>query len=248
MTLQSSHCIHHIAIKPHMKKHRSSKSIKCEKCEKTFDEEWKMRAHLKNHREHVCETCDKSFKYQDILEKHISITHEDAKLYCHFFNNETTCPFEKDCVFLHENSSQCNYGALCERNLCMYKHLKNSHDEQLDGVEEDEVIDVSELNEETDIPDNEKTFFNPYREAAASRINENEESLVDLVENKNEEIEAEEFKCELCIFKTTDKKRFTKHQKEIHSVKGKYVCTMCERPFDSRKEFNGHKYHGCGGM
>ena len=58
--------------------------------------------------------------------------------------------------------------------------------------------------------------------------------------------EVEEFKCELCVFKTTDKARFTKHQKEIHSLKGKYFCSNCERPFDNRKEFNGHKYHGCG--
>ena len=129
----------------------------------------------------------------------------------------------------------------------MYKHLGNSCDEQIDAVEED---DVTELNEESDIPDHEKTFFNPCREAAASRIIANEESEIELVEEKNAEIEIEleELKCELCIFKTTDKKRFVRHQKEIHSVKGKYVCTMCERPFDNRKEFNGHKYHGCGGM
>ena len=101
-------------------------SIKCEKCEKTFDEEWKMRAHLKNHKEHLCETCDKTFKYQDILGKYIKIAHEDARLYCHFFNNGITCPFEQDCVFLYEHSTQCKHGALCERNLCMYKHLENS--------------------------------------------------------------------------------------------------------------------------
>jgi hypothetical protein len=61
------------------------------------------------------------------------------------------------------------------------------------------------------------------------------------------EAETEELKCELCVFKTQEKTRFTKHMKEIHSVKGKYVCTMCEREFGTRNKFNGHKYHGSGG-
>ena len=64
---------------------------------------------------------------------------------------------------------------------------------------------------------------------------------------KTIEAETEELKCELCVFKTQDKTRFTKHMKEIHSVKGKYVCTMCEREFGTRKECNGQKYNGCGG-
>ena len=50
---------------------------------------------------------------------------------------------------------------------------------------------MTELNEESDIPDHEKTFFNPYREAAASRIIANEESEIELVEEKNAEIEIE---------------------------------------------------------
>ena len=64
------------------------------------------------------------------------------------------------------------------------------------------------------------------------------------------ETEREEFKCELCIFKTDKNDRFERHKKDIHSVQGKYFCTKCERLFDSRKDFNGHKYidvvHGYG--
>ena len=55
----------------------------------------------------------------------------------------------------------------------MYKHLENSCHEQFDGVAEDEGNHVAELNEETETPANEKTFVNPYREAVASRTNEN---------------------------------------------------------------------------
>ena len=103
-----------------------------------------MRAHLRSHKEYMCEICKQTIKHQDILEKHIIITHANAKLYCHFYNNGTTCPFEQECVFLHEHSSQCRYAALCERNLCMYKHKVNNSD--FDDVEEDGVIDVNEMN------------------------------------------------------------------------------------------------------
>ena len=217
----------------HMKKHRSVGTIKCNKCERMFDEEWKMTAHLKTHI--ICNICEKTFKYQDILEKHIKIAHENAKLYCHFYNNDKNCPFNLNCIFLHEDSSQCRYGKLCERTYCMFKH------EEVEEKDE-EPVDISILFEESEIPDAEKTFFNPYRRS--EKLHENENIVT--VETVIVHTEVEEFKCELCVFKTTDKARFTKHQKEIHSLKGKYFCSNCERPFDNRKEFNGHKYHGCG--
>ena len=52
--------------------------------------------------------------------------------------------------------------------------------------------------------------------------------------------EREEFKCELCIFKTDKNDRFERHKKDIHSVQGKYFCTKCERFFYFRKDFNGY--------
>ena len=36
--------------------------LKCAKCGKVFDEEWKLRAHIKNHKEYLCENCEKVFK------------------------------------------------------------------------------------------------------------------------------------------------------------------------------------------
>ena len=33
-----------------------------------------------------------------------------------------TCPFDKECVFLHEDADNCKYGESCERILCMFKH------------------------------------------------------------------------------------------------------------------------------
>ena len=133
----------------HMKKHRPVGSIKCNKCERMFDEEWKMVAHLKTHI--LCNICGKSFKYQDILEKHIKIAHEDTKLYCHFYNNDKNCPLNLNCVFLHEDSSQCRYGKVCERTYCMFKH------EEVDENDEEQV-DISVLFEKSEIADAEKTF------------------------------------------------------------------------------------------
>ena len=75
-------------------------------------------------------------------------------IYCHFYNNGTTCPFEQECVFLHEHSSQCRYLALCEINLCMYKHKLNYTD--FHDVGEDGVIDVNEMNE---IPNHEIMYL-----------------------------------------------------------------------------------------
>ena len=117
----------------------------------------------------------------------------------------------------------------------MFKH------EEVDENDEEQV-DISVLFEESEIADAEKTFFNPYRR---SEIVHEDENIV-TVETVVVDTEVEELKCELCVFKTSDKARFTKHQKEIHSTKGKYFCSNCQRPFKTRKDFNGHKYRGCG--
>ena len=90
--------------------------LKCAYCEKEFNEEWKKQAHMQIHKKYPCNVCDKTFKYLDIMNKHVQIVHEKAKLYCHFFNNKKTCPYDKECVFLHENSKLCKYGSMCDRN------------------------------------------------------------------------------------------------------------------------------------
>ena len=76
-----------------LKKHDDNYGIfKCVRCEKEFDEQWKLSAHMKIHEKYQCEQCEKSFKYADIKKKHILITHENAKFYCHFYNNKKPCP------------------------------------------------------------------------------------------------------------------------------------------------------------
>ena len=110
-------------LKKHMIKHTDkSYTFKCDLCDLDFNEEWKMLAHKKTHSRFDCEKCDRNFQYQVLKEKHMSISHGNKLLYCHFFNNKKKCPYEEKCIFIHEDSEMCKYGSKCERNLCMYKH------------------------------------------------------------------------------------------------------------------------------
>ena len=131
-------------FKKHMIEHRQKgDTFSCDLCGSEFTEEWKMLAHKKNHTKFNCEKCDKKFKYQVIKEKHMSISHGNKILYCHYFNNRKKCPFEENCIFIHDDSDMCRYGSNCERNLCMYKH----------SYEEDDIIGDNDTN---------VTFQNPY--------------------------------------------------------------------------------------
>ena len=92
-------------LRVHRKTHSSENiSNKCDICDKEFNKEWKLRAHKKKHQNLKCDICNKTFNSESILEKHKKITHEKIKIYCHYFNNGLKCPFENECVFLHEDS------------------------------------------------------------------------------------------------------------------------------------------------
>ena len=110
-------------LRMHIKTHKATSSnFTCTECEKTFDGEWKLNAHRKTHKNYPCDQCEKSYKTEELKEKHKRISHEELKLFCHFYNNDKNCPHAVECIFLHEVSGICKYGALCERNYCMYKH------------------------------------------------------------------------------------------------------------------------------
>ena len=79
----------------------------CTECEKSFDKEWKLNAHMKVHQKYSCEKCEKSYQYESIKDIHIKVTHYNVKLFCHFYNNEKDCPNDQECVFLHEVSGPC---------------------------------------------------------------------------------------------------------------------------------------------
>ena len=134
------------ALKNHMRNHQDKKeSVKCFECDLEFNEEWKMLAHKKNRTNVKCDKCDKIFRCQVIKEKHMSISHDDKIVYCHYFNNGKKCPYENKCIFIHEDSEICKYGIKCERIFCMFKH----DNENIDNI----AIHYSDAN---------ATFENPY--------------------------------------------------------------------------------------
>ena len=75
------------SVKKHQNEHIPL-IYECEQCRKEFDEEWKLGSHLKVCKMIKCDQCEKSFKYLEIKKKHVQISHENLRIYCHFFNNE----------------------------------------------------------------------------------------------------------------------------------------------------------------
>ena len=68
--------------------HITSGQVMCTECEKSFDKEWKLNAHMKVHQKYSCEKCEKSYQYESIKDIHIKVTHNNVKLFCHYYNNE----------------------------------------------------------------------------------------------------------------------------------------------------------------
>ena len=236
-------------LKYHMKSHVSMVQVfKCKKCERIFNEEWKLKAHQKSHNEHKCEQCEKTFRNEDIKLKHIKISHENLKIFCHFYNNSKACPFVDNCIFVHEKSEPCKFGELCERENCMYIHETCDDDEN--GADDEENYGSEEVDD--CVNEAEKTFVNPYRSEESDASCDDVPDKNDMKENVDEQSEtindADEkviWKCEVCKFETDNKQRFDRHKFENHSVSGKYVCIQCKQEFDTRKKFNSHNYHGC---
>ena len=97
-------------------------NFKCEECGKAFRSENQLDIHKKKHVKYECEDCDFEYNYEGLLEKHNTAVHGNVKIFCHYFNNDKECPFEDQCVFAHEESPVCKFGAGCERIMCMFQH------------------------------------------------------------------------------------------------------------------------------
>ena len=138
-------------------------------CEKSFDQVWKLNAHKKVHEKYACEKCEKSFQYESIKDIHNKVTHNNVKLFCHYYNNDKECPNDQECVFLHEVSGPCRYMEICERENCMYQHISDKETDENDNygntnyeADEDDDEDDDEHDEDDDGMDNktDNTFYN----------------------------------------------------------------------------------------
>ena len=74
-------------------------------CEKYFKDEETLEEHKKiRHSKFECDECEKEFTYEAVLVKHKEEAHESVELFCHYFNNDKDCPFDDQCIFIHEES------------------------------------------------------------------------------------------------------------------------------------------------
>ena len=131
-------------LQNHKKEHNSDLGyFQCDECDKCFKEESQLEEHVsKKHKKHECDDCDKVFDYEGTLEKHKGAAHENIVIFCHFYNNNKECPFDDQCVFVHEESEKCKYDKACERKLCMYRHEERIGDDA-DGDDDESVEDES---------------------------------------------------------------------------------------------------------
>ena len=121
--------------KPNLKKHiklMHPKTHRCESCDETFTDSWKMEEHLElhgNERPFKCSICEKGFYMKWRMEKHTRDHSVDIK-FCHYFNNDKPCPYDKiGCKFKHELSPECRYNLNCTSKLCQFTHTTKNGEE-----------------------------------------------------------------------------------------------------------------------
>ena len=183
--------------------------LDCNECDKTFQQKWKLDAHVKIHKKFACE---KTFNTKDIKDKHSKIAHEGLKFYCCFYNNDEECPYQDECIFLHKDSPACRYGYSCERENCMFKHqnvdeivVEETEDNELG---ENEVEDIEE--EDNDEEDNDEEDNDEEDNDDEDNDAENDDDENKIYEDDN--TAEEELKCDMCQFETKDKKKIQKTQ------------------------------------
>ena len=155
------------------------------------------------HKKYPCDDCDKVFNFEGTLEKHKGAAHENNVLYCHFYNNEKECPYDDQCVFVHEDSESCKYGNGCERKLCMFKHEDNNDDDD----DEDSESESDDDDDESEKPIEElKPSIEKVKEAL-EKVN----LLLKKVSPK--------LKCDVCDFEAKNENGLTMHVKAKHTKK-----------------------------
>ena len=117
-------------------------------CSKEFLRNCDLEHHLEEHnkmKQFQCNECGKEFFLEWRLNKHTQSHHEATK-FCHYFNNEKSCPYEIiGCMFQHANSGRCRR-SVCNNSLCQFKHKAEEHENDAhEFIVEHEVVET--LNE-----------------------------------------------------------------------------------------------------
>ena len=112
--------------------------LKCNSCDFTCDKSVELETHIKLHHQQTetfkCDECDKEFALKWRLNKHMKL-HRFKVNFCHYYNNEESCPFDEfGCKFRHEESQKCFNFSTCKRKLCQYRHSKPVDDQRTDNI------------------------------------------------------------------------------------------------------------------
>ena len=179
--------------------------FECDECERKFKKESRLEKHKKTHEKFECGDCDKVFKKELTLDRHITAAHENITLFCHYFNNEEDCPFEDECVFVHEESDVCKFGKACERILCMYKHERRNSDENDDNDGSDDESESDDSDDELEVDIEElKPVLGKLEEAF-------EKLSISLKKHFGP------LKCDMCEFEAKKQNGLTMHKRAKHT-------------------------------
>jgi hypothetical protein len=211
-----------------------------------------MNAHMKTHNNYNCGQCDKSFKNVELLEKHSKITHENLKIYCHYYNNSKTCPFKEECLFLHEEAPICKYGKLCERMYCMFKHVPETDEDygDVEEIVEDVVADnrVNSVNSVTEMMEESIVMEEAIEIEEECKIVDiddpddmehvNDVSNATFINPSQDDklLSANNFKCEMCDFFSPTKSSINDHKVDNHNW-----CSSCYSSFSSQNNLKKHR-------
>ena len=124
-------------LKQHERANHGNNQAKCQTCGKEFPKNSDLEVHIEiEHSETKkfnCNDCDMTFVLEWRLKKHRTnhTQNKENVRYCHFYNNEKSCPFAKlGCMFKHENAPKCRYMGMCSNKMCQFKHLDLPEHEQ----------------------------------------------------------------------------------------------------------------------
>ena len=224
--------------------------FECNTCESSFSRRSDLEEHISATHEMVenfqCDECEQKFVLEWRLRKHLEM-HKNNVKFCHFYNNNKICVFEKiGCKFRHKTSPQCKFGKACTRKLCQYRHEDN-HIERNPSHEDSDVMETSDnvygkVRKETELQKESFYFFceNFCNEETMSHLCCSSDfkwhigiKMKQIVEKFDPE-EMDWFKyypCNVCDNVSTDLDAHKEHFDENHSnavFSLKCICDNCE--------------------
>ena len=208
--INATHVIH---VPSEINAGETEKRFKCDVCEKTYKEFYKMKHHKKSHSgepANLCPHCGKSFVLPTTLNRHILTIHKTPFRCEHclnMFQNKRT--LDKHLADRHgENTWKCEYcGKLCVTEFTLKKHVLHTHK---DG-----------------------------RKLVCEHCDKSFSALHEYKQHRVSHFGLKPFKCDECgkRFSTAST---LKYHRNIHTGKRRYSCNLCDTQFDHLSHFKVH--------